>query len=58
MLKMSAQRGDVIHIFFADGRNGMIAVQSRSVFAFHFPPDVKITRERRRQEKLINDNQK
>lgn len=58
MLKMSAQRGDVIHVVLPDGRNGMIAVQSRSVFAIHFPPDVEITSERRKQEKLINDNQK
>ncbi|MGQ5288492.1 hypothetical protein ACULN0_03910 [Pectobacterium actinidiae] len=58
MLKMSAQRGDVIHIVFADGRNGMIAVQSRSVLALHFPADVRITRERRQPEKLINANQK
>lgn len=50
MLKMSAQRGDIIHIVFSDGRNGMIAVQSRSVLALHFPADVRITRERRQPE--------
>ncbi len=58
MLKMSAKRGDVIHIVLPDGRNGMIAVQSRSVFAFHFPSDVKVTCNRHKSEKLINDNQK
>lgn len=58
MLKMSAKRGDVIHITLPDGRNGMISVQSRSVFAFHFPQDVKVTCDRHESEKLIKANQK
>ncbi|EHD22104.1 hypothetical protein BrE312_2728 [Brenneria sp. EniD312] len=58
MLKMSAQRGDVIHVVFSDGQNGMIMIQSRSELAFHFPQSVRVSREKRQAKNLINRNQK
>ncbi|EPY1562897.1 hypothetical protein ACW9S2_005609 [Klebsiella michiganensis] len=61
MLKLTLKRGDAIHIVFPDGTNGIIEACSRCEFSFHFPRNVKNTRENgafRNTQNLIKPNQK
>lgn len=61
MLKLTLKRGDAIHIVFPDGTNGIIEACARCEFDFHFPRNVKITRENgafRNKQNLIKPNQK
>ncbi|EAY0927116.1 hypothetical protein AH714_08590 [Salmonella enterica] len=45
MLNITLKRGDVLHVVFSDGTNGIIKASGRCEFDIHFPRSIKITRE-------------